>query len=589
MIVKMKKVTVLVSARDREAALERLRNLGVVHVHAVKPPSSESIHAIEAEVSDVDRALQVLGAHDQEIKSDASAKGAQEAVKTLLSLAQQRDECLRELSEHRENNRWFEQWGAVSLSSVQALREAGIFVRFYVADKKALQTLPSDEIIEVVGEEEQGVCLAHVSRDSGARLDFRESHMPQVEVGPMRARMAELNRQIEDISHEIRDLARRRDGLSAYRGELAQQLEFNLVKHGMGETGRIAYLQGFCPASDVDAIARASSQAGWGYAVEDADDPDITPTLIHTPKWVRIINPVFSFMGTVPGYREFDISLWFLIFFSLFYAMLVGDGGYGILFLIFTVLARLKFKKAPPEPFVLMYVLSAGTMIWGAISGTWFGMDISGMPFLNQMVLEKLSSAGGDQNFMMYLCFLIGAIHLSIAHTLIAIREINSPKALAQVGWIAIVWSLFFLAGHLVVNEPFPHEQWYWLLIAGFVLVLLFANFQKNIVKGALSTLTNLPLSVISSFSDVVSYLRLFAVGFATYIVASSFNGIAEGVAGGIVGGLVAAIILFLGHGINMILAMMAVVVHGIRLNMLEFSGHMGMQWSGKPYRPFKM
>lgn len=589
MIVKMKKVTVLVSARDREAALERLRKLGVVHVHPVKPPSSESIHATEAEVADVDRALLVLGVQDREIKRDAHADGAQGIVKNILSLAQQRDECLRELSEHRENNRWFETWGAVSLSSMQKLRAAGIGVRFYIADKKALQTLPSDEIIEVVGQDDHGIYLAHFSRVAGARLDLRESHMPQVEVGPMRARMAQLEAEISSISGQIRDLIRHGDGLSAHRSTLLQQLEFNVVKHGMGETGRIAYLQGFCPESDVDAITRASREAGWGYAVEEADDPGITPTLIHTPKWVRMINPVFSFMGTVPGYREFDISFWFLIFFSLFYAMLVGDGGYGMLFLAMTVLARLKFKKAPPEPFVLMYVLSAGTIIWGAISGTWFGMDISGMPFLNQMVIEKISSADGDQNFMMYLCFLIGAIHLSIAHGLIALREINSPRAIAQIGWIGIVWSLFFLACNLVVGMPFPHEDWYWMLIVGVVLVLLFANFQKNIAKGALTTLMDLPLSVISSFSDVVSYLRLFAVGFATYIVASSFNGIAAGVGGGLIGGLVAAIILFLGHGINMILAMMAVVVHGIRLNMLEFSGHLGMQWSGKPYRPFKL
>jgi len=188
---------------------------------------------------------------------------------------------------------------------------------------------------------------------------------------------------------------------------------------------------------------------------------------------------------------------------------------------------------------------------------------------------------------MMYLCFLVGAIHLTIAHALIAARNVKSPVALSQLGWIGIIWGLFFVAGKLVLSKPFP-DFGLLLLFAGMALVLLFANFQKNIAKGALVTLGDLPLSVIGSFSDVVSYLRLFAVGFATFIVASSFNSMAASAGAGLIGGLIAAIILFLGHGLNIILALMAVVVHGIRLNMLEFSGHLNMQWSGKPYRPFK-
>ena len=125
-------------------------------------------------------------------------------------------------------------------------------------------------------------------------------------------------------------------------------------------------------------------------------------------------------------------------------------------------------------------------------------------------------------------------------------------------------------------------------LSAGVALVLLFQNFQRNVVKGVLATLADLPLSLISAFSDIVSYLRLFAVGYASVVVASSFNGMAGPMLGSPLTGLFGAVILFLGHGLNIILGMMAVIVHGIRLNMLEFSGHLGMQWSGKPYKPFK-
>ena len=113
--------------------------------------------------------------------------------------------------------------------------------------------------------------------------------------------------------------------------------------------------------------------------------------------------------------------------------------------------------------------------------------------------------------------------------------------------------------------------------------------FQKNIIKGILSSLGDLPLDVIGSFSDIVSYIRLFAVGFASFIVASSFNTMAVGSGiDNVVSGIIAAVIMFLGHTLNIALCGMAVLVHGVRLNMLEFSGHVGVQWTGKPYEPFK-
>jgi V/A-type H+-transporting ATPase subunit I len=204
-------------------------------------------------------------------------------------------------------------------------------------------------------------------------------------------------------------------------------------------------------------------------------------------------------------------------------------------------------------------------------------------------VIEQINSfAENNTLFMMYLCFLIGIIHLSIAHVLNAVKMINSLKVLAEVGWIALLWTLFFVAGNLVLAKPFPFFTPY-LFILGLLLTLVFSNFQKNVFKGIGTTMGDLPLSIISSFSDIVSYLRLFAVGYASVTVAASFNGMAlEGGIHSILSGIIAALILFLGHSLNIVLGILAVVVHGIRLNMLEFSGQLNMQWSGRNYQPFK-
>ena len=373
------------------------------------------------------------------------------------------------------------------------------------------------------------------------------------------------------------------------RARLEKAREFLSVKYGMQEEEQFAYLQGFCPTDRIKNVVALAEGNRAGYLVEEPDNPEETPTLIKNPKWIRIIKPVFQFMNTIPGYNEFDISFVFLIFFSLFFAMLVGDAGYGAIFILVTFIARRKFKKAPREPFFLMYLLGGATMVWGAITGTWFGSEaIAQLPGLKSLIVGKISSfAGNDQNFVIFLCFIIGAVQLTIAHMMKAFRVINSVRALSDIGWAMIVWGMFFAAGKFVIARPFPAFAG-WFLFAGIALVLVFSNPQKNMFKGMLTTLASLPLSVIGAFSDVVSYLRLFAVGYASVVLASTFNNMA--LAGGInnvLAGVSAAIILLLGHALNITLCMMAVVVHGIRLNMLEFSGHLGMQWSGNKYEPF--
>jgi V/A-type H+-transporting ATPase subunit I len=238
-------------------------------------------------------------------------------------------------------------------------------------------------------------------------------------------------------------------------------------------------------------------------------------------------------------------------------------------------------------------VLSVSTIIWGVLSGTYFGSEaIAQMPVFKDLIVENIASFGMDNvPFMMHLSFLIGAIHLSIAHSIRAIQFINSIKALSQVGWIALVWGLFFITEQLVLGIVMP--LWaQWLFIAGGLMVALFSKEHKNFFKSMLSSIANLPLSLISGFSDIVSYVRLFAVGMATAAVASSFNNmiLSSGMENmGFLELFMAAIALLLGHGLNIVLALMAVMVHGIRLNMLEFSSHLGVDFSGEAYKPFKL
>jgi len=589
MIVKMEKLTILVSRRSQESALKTLRKLGLVHIKHLQQPASKDITALEQRLSRLNSALDIMGTAEHQ-KSADSLDALQPYIDEAIALDRERRGLLKKLEVLEDKRRWFDIWGDVSVSSLGELREAGIFVKLYICPKSALKKLPDDKAVCVLKKEKNTAYLVLVSTSGEDRLEYQEEEIPGQELSDIHKLTSETNGRLTALQNRVKELAVYGEAFIKYKKALDKEIDFYKVKHGMLGEESFCYLEGFCPKESLPQIKKVASAEGWGYITQEPDDPQEVPTLIRNPRWLRIIDPVFKFMGTLPGYAEFDISFWFLIFFSLFFAMIIGDAGYGIVLLSMSVFARKKLKQAPWEPFVLMYVLSAVTILWGAVTGTWFGYEkIGQLPFFSTLIIDKINSfVDTNQIFMMYLCFIVGVIHLGIAHGIAALKVFNSLRALAHVGWISILWGLFYVAGNLVLDRPVP-EHTPMLVLAGALAVVLFSSPRKNILKGIFISAGNLPLKVISSFSDIVSYIRLFAVGTATVVVAKSFNDMALSFGfNNLISGLITALILFSGHTLNILLGLMSVIVHGIRLNMLEFSGHLDMQWSGREYKPFR-
>jgi V/A-type H+-transporting ATPase subunit I len=361
---------------------------------------------------------------------------------------------------------------------------------------------------------------------------------------------------------------------------LNDRIKYLEARDGMGSDKTIAYLQGFCPSGKTDQIQEKARQQGWGLVIEEPSTNDRVPTLIENPPWIKPIKALFEAIEILPGYHEVDANAAFLVFFSIFFGILVGDAGYGAIFLVLTILGRFKFKKAPLYPFWLLGILSTSTIIWGSMTGNYFGCKISALDKIAR--IEWLAS---DRNLFI-MCFLMGAIHLTIAHTWRAAVNLKNSKAIGQVGWIISTWFMFFAAKYLVLGESSPK----WLVhvfVAGVGMIILDILFR---FKEEASSLLTLFFDIIGNFVDIVSYIRLYAVGMAGLAVAQAFNDLALGADGkveGILAGIGAALILFLGHTLNMVLCLMSVLVHGVRLNTLEFSGHIGLEWSGFPYQPF--
>ncbi|MCF8040167.1 MAG: hypothetical protein K9K79_12705, partial [Desulfohalobiaceae bacterium] len=330
-------------------------------------------------------------------------------------------------------------------------------------------------------------------------------------------------------------------------------------------------------------LRRSSEKEGWGLFLREVTHADHPPTLIEYPAWVKPIKTVFDLIKVVPGYFETDISLPFFLFLSLFFAMIVGDAGYGALFILATLAAR-RFTPLPGHVFWLLLVMSGSTVVWGLLTGNIFGLEALPAAF-RPLQIEWLTGQDADRHLML-LCFVIGAVQLSLAHVWRFLLLLPGLTALAQLGWIMVTWSMFFLARRFVLLEQFP-DFMYIVLGSGLVLIAAFMRPLRSIGRNW-PEYVRLPLDLISSFVDLVSYIRLFAVGMATYAIAAAFNEMAAEVgSGGFFYGLLAACVIFFGHGLNILLATMGVLVHGVRLNTLEFAGHTGIQWSGRPFKPF--
>lgn len=597
MIVRMKEILLFTSARSADDTVLQLGELGVVDIKEINGLNSETMERREMLLNRAKNAIKVLKEYTPKKEGvkrrlKYSAKDPKQLIDRVLQTKKIRIRCREILDELREQQRWYHDWGEqINVKEIDLLRENGLYLRLYELDKEVVDSVREKHFTLSFPERHGKVPLVLIGRSELEKLSIKELSLPKLSYKDILKQIESKERQLQKVEHYLEDQTAQISWLGAYQNQLADDLEVEQTVEGMGDIdGRLKYLKGYIPKMNVEALVTAATTNNWGYHISDPENPECVPVYIKNPKWISIINPIMKFIDIVPGYKEVDVSIYFLIAFALFFAMLVGDAGYGLIFLLMTFLLR---KKLTAQVSVLIYVLSGATILWGVLSGTYFGSEkIAALPVLNQLIVPEIASFGVDNvSFMMHLSFLIGAIHITIAHTIRLIQVINSLRAISEIGWIALIWVLFLVSEQLVLGKPMP--SWgMWLFIVGMVFVALFSKESKNFFMSAAVSLANLPLSLISGFSDIVSYVRLFAVGMATAAVAASFNNMilpedTEGI--GILKLVAMAIALLLGHVLNAILALMAVMVHGIRLNMLEFSGHLGVQFSGEAYKPFQL
>jgi V/A-type H+-transporting ATPase subunit I len=599
MIVPMQRVTILCTEAGRAQALARLQDLGVLHLDAAAPGEAADLQAAEADLRRAEEALRRVaeaaaqpegpraagpcGRHAADA-SPPAGDGAPVTVEAVLALGHEAEALEAEIDALDDEWEQYQGFGEFDPASAAALAGRGLAVQLFRAPAETLPQAEAGGLVRILKHEDHHVLGVAVGPAALGEKTERIP-LPSRPLSAAQARRTEACTRHAGINRSLAAMARGADALRERIRERTEIRDFMAAQAGMGGAGGLAWLTGYAPGERVPALQTAARDAGWALLARDPAPNEDPPTLVRPPRAARPVNALFQMLGILPGYREADISVVFLAFFTIFFAMLVGDAGYGLLLLLGTLALRRKFRRAPAAPFILMTVFSVATVVWGVLTATYFGIPTGALP---RVLYHPAARWLGRQQNIMQFCFFLGALHLSVARLWNAAALLPSRKSLAQLGWVGVVWTMYAAACSVSV-EGFVFPAFMLPVAGGSVLLIAGFMLDRSELRTQGVDLGMLPLNIISCLGDIISYVRLFAVGMASVKVAENFNQMALSLSLPLWAKIPCMLLILLaGHGMNLLMGALSILVHAVRLNTLEFSNHKGVSWSGFAYRPFR-
>ena len=587
MIEKMKKIIVVAPSERKAALLSGIRDLGVIHITEKAAPDA----VLSAQLAELTKMRSVLAEMPKTEQKEIITGAAFDSVhKSLLTATEEKRQLSESIVKMKVEREKIAKWGDFNPKDFELLSEKGLDFSFYLIGAKEVANLPEDcRYITLKSIDKQ--CAIAVIGELPNTYNSSRFEIPKLGLSQLDAEIGKNTKRIAELETQIKESACWISSYDKAIRTLTDEIVYRSVDNGASTEEGLSLLCGFIPETDLPEFKEEARKSCWAYALDDPSEEDPVPTKVRYNKVTKIMKPVFDMLGTVPGYREYDISMWFLLFLSLFFGMIIGDAAYGVIFLIVAVVMNIKTKKCSNLN-LLLYVMSIATVVWGSLTGAWFGSDavLEKLPFLTKLIIKPLK----DQDILMKFCFAIGTIQLSLACLMNIVRKWKEKSLafVADFAWLAMIISIYFLSLMLVIGAEINVYLVFGIIIGGLLLVIVFGSqapgksFGKGLKTGLGGAFTTI-LNTISAFGNVMSYIRLFAVGMASLAIAQSFNGMASNLSEGfaIVAGI---LVLVIGHGLNIIMGLLSVVVHGVRLNLLEFSGQLGMEWAGIPYEPFK-
>lgn len=595
MITKMKKISFLAFHKGYEEFLEHLRNLGIVHVvekqEGVLSDESlqESVRLMQRYQNAMDE-LQKLA--DKQVKADAERKSAEEILAVYEKYVANKQVLEQKLQSLNRDAQQLQVWGDFSAESIQRLNRAGYVIKFFTSPLKSFKQEWVDEynVIEIYSDK-QKICFVTITPlNKVVDIDAELCQLPESSLSEIESETAKVEQLLKENLQTAQSVAGyAEEVLSDAKAALDSSINFGKVKLS-GESvvdDKLILLEGWVPAEKVDSVSSELKNLQVLFDIEDPTPEDNIPIQLKNNKFAKLFEPLTK-LYMLPTYQELDLTLFFAPFFMLFFGLCLGDMGYGLLMIVGLPIFTKLFQLINPNFSKWLVVLfGASTILCGTLSGSFFGFSIYDIdiPFIQNM--KELLYTDNSTMFTVSLC--IGVVQILFGMIIKAVNltiQCGFKNAISTIGWIVLLLTVIVA---VLLKVDFSNPIIIALLAISGIGIFLLNSPGKN-------PLLNIGLGLWDTYNmatgllgDVLSYVRLFALGLSGGILANVFNSMAVGMSPDIpiVGFIVTALIFAIGHALNIFMNILGAIVHPMRLTFVEFFKNAGYEGGGVEYKPF--
>ena len=612
MITKMTKYSFVLLSGEKEGFLEQLQELGIVDISRSVKPVDQDSHLMFARASKARKTIEILEGINYSKDADYEAI-SKETVdiegdpvtfveETLTKLA----ELNASLAAAEKQMKLRAPWGAYDKEALDGIADLGYKIRFYSVDKNRFEEGWAELYpLQKVLEDDKKIWFVTVTpKDEEYAFPVQETAAPE-------GTYAEAEQSAAHIKNEIirckAGLMNAKDYIPAIKEACNSDL-VELDRYLAADAGKntaedhITVFTGFAPVEDGDELEVKFNEMGVLYIKEDAVEEDNPPIKLKNGWFARQFES-FTGMYGMPVYSEFDPTAIVAPFYLLFFAMCLGDAGYGIVLLLFGLMLNkgwIKFAMFDGLGTIIS-ILGAGTLVVGTVLGTFFGMSLYDAAWVPNwlkscMIVGEVEVPGmGMFNIQMLLALGIGVFHICLAMVVKAIgytKRFGFRANVSTWGWLLLIIGGIVLAILGVGKFISPAAIKYAVIVIGTLSALGIYIFNTpgqnpllNIGLGLWDTY-NMATGILG---DVLSYIRLFALGLAGGMLGQAFNNLAEMVRGdSIVTWLPFVLILLFGHVLNILMSSLGAFVHPLRLTFVEYFKNAGYEGKGLKYNPLK-
>ena len=604
MITRMKKLTFLVYHKEYESFLDQIRELGVVHI-------------VEKQCGEMDDTLQQFmqkralyksmllsmyglaekqpeeTVHD-ELSADALVKAYEDLQARIQDLNQQIPAVNKDIDQ-------MEVWGDFDWNAVSKLKGAGWYVQFYMCSEKDYDEAWAEDYNAITVNENGGyIYFVTVTPNPITDMDIEPLRLPSLSLSELNRKKAATEEALVQADAELKDFCkanyRTLENSNLYLEGEIDLLKVKLNSEQMAE-GSVVLLEGWIPEDREAEVKQLLDDSGVYYEIRKATREDNAPIKLKNNGFVRMYEVLTKMYG-MPDYAEFDPTPILAPFFSLFFAFCMGDAGYGLVLIILGFILKKKLSKSLKGMMNLVITLGIFTAVFGAVLGTFFGVSLFDLELpenLKQfMVVGKIGETTYDKQ--MLLALIIGVVHISIAMTVKAVGQTvryGFKESLSAWCWLLLVVG-FICTGGLsffkVISEDV--STWAFIVIGGVsaIGIYLLNNIHRNVFVNIGAGVWDTYNMATGLMGDVLSYIRLYALGLAGGMLGGVFNQLAfmvNDAAGPATGWLFCGLILVFGHTLNIAMSCLSAFVHPLRLTFVEYFKNSGYDGKGETYKPF--